>query len=154
MTRSYHRVQPQCLSLVLCDAVIEDVRTRNKTLVSMFNGILTPQVPVRHDKMCAFAALTGGRGQVALQLRLCFDPEYEKDLLRLGGTVEFPQDDPQATVDMVFEMRGFVFQHFGRYTFELVCDGVPIMSRRFAVSRPAQAQPADEPPPPPPPPTL
>jgi hypothetical protein len=128
-------LQPICLSLVLCDSVIEDFRTRNKSLINMFNGILSPAVPVRHDKMCAFAAFTGGRGKMPISLRLCFDKEYETDMLRLGGAIQFPPDDPQAVVDLVFEIRGFVFPKFGNYTFELMCDEVPLMTRRFTVTQ-------------------
>lgn len=128
-------LQPICLALVLCDSVIEDFRTRNKSLINMFNGILSPAVPVRHDKMCAFAAFTGGRGQMPISLRLCYDKEYEHDMLRLGGAIQFPQDDPNAVVDLVFEIRGFVFPQFGNYTFELMCDEVPLMTRRFTVTK-------------------
>ncbi|MBX3470083.1 MAG: hypothetical protein M9894_15245 [Planctomycetes bacterium] len=139
MASKLNHVAPQCLALVLCDAVIEDVRSRNKSLINMFNGILSSTVPVRHDKMCAFAAFTGGRGPVPIALRLCYDPEYENDLLRLGGVVDFPADNPQAVVDLVFEIRGFVFPHFGQYTFEVICDDVPIMARRFTISKTAAA---------------
>jgi hypothetical protein len=152
LTKTHH-VKPECLALVLCDSVVEDVRTRNKSLINMFNGILTPSVPVRHDRMCAYAAFGGGRGQVPIALRLCRDAEYEVDLLRLGGTVEFPPNDPQAVVDLVFEVRGFVFPQLGGYTFELRCDDQILAMRRFTVSKapvkpekadPADADPADE----------
>jgi hypothetical protein len=115
--------------------VIEDTRSRNKSLINMFNGVLTPSVPVRHDKMCAFAVFTGGRGNVPIALRLCYDKDYETDLLNLGGTVQFPQNNPNAVVDIVFEIRGFVFPQFGDYTFELVTGGVPLMTRRFSVTQ-------------------
>ena len=45
--------------------------------------MLASSVPVRHDKLCAFAALSGGRGSVPIALRLCLDEDYERDLLRL-----------------------------------------------------------------------
>ncbi len=134
-------VKPQCLALVLCDSVIEDARTRNKSLINMFNGILTNAIPVRHDKLCAFTAFTGGRGKVPISLRLCWDKEYDKDLLRLGGDVDFPRDNPNGVVDMVFEIRGFVFPHFGNYSFEVTCEGVPLMMRRFTVTQSEQALP-------------
>lgn len=127
-------IEPTCLSLILCDSVIEDSRTRNKSLINMFNGILTRDVPVRHDKMCAFAAFTGGRGQVPISLRLCFDKDYDTDMLRLGGKVLFPTDTPHSVVDMVFEIRGFRFPHFGNYTFELFGGDSLLMTRRFNVS--------------------
>lgn len=140
MTKARH-VQPQCLALVLCDTVIEDARTRNKTLVNMFNGLLTPTVPVRQDRMVAFVALTGGRGTVPMALRLCFDKEYERDLLRLPAQVEFPREVPHAVVDLVFEIRGFMFPHFGNYTFEVRCEEVPLLMRRFTVSAPSSQVP-------------
>ncbi len=135
---------PVCLALVLCDTVIEDTRSHNKSLINMFNGVLTPAVPVRHDKMCAFAVFSGGRGRVPIALRLCYDKDYEVDLLKLGGTVQFPQNDPNAVVDIVFEIRGFVFPKFGHYTFELVTGGIPLMTRRFSVSKPPGAPEEDD----------
>ena len=138
MTKRF--VQPQCTALILCDQVIEDVRTRNKSLISMFNGVLTPTVPMRHDKMCAFASFTGGRGTVPIALRLCYDRDYEADLIRLEGVVDFPPHNPNAVVDMVFEIRGFPFQEYGAYTFEVVCNGLSLMQRRFNVSAPDEGE--------------
>ena len=86
--------------------------------------------------MCAYAVFTGGRGRIPITLRLCFDAEYTKDLMRLNGTLEFPPGNPNAVVDLTYEIRGFVFTQFGGYTFELLCDEVPILSRRFMVKEP------------------
>ena len=143
MSKARH-VQPQCLALVLCDSVIEDARTRNKSLINMFNGLLTPQVPVRQERLVAFAAFTGGRGSVPIALRLCFDKEYERDLLRLPAEVEFPRDLPHAVVDLVFEIRGFVFPSYGNYTFEVRCEEVPVLMRRFTVAQPPAPSPAGQ----------
>ncbi|MGE0712292.1 MAG: hypothetical protein AB7N76_32670 [Planctomycetota bacterium] len=140
-------VKPQCTALILCDAVIEDVRSHNKSLINMFNGVLSPQVPVRHDKMCAYASLTGGRGLVPISLRLCLDQFYERDLLRLPGEVDFPRDNPQGVVDMVFEIRGLVLPAFGPYTFEVMCDEVPLLARRFTVTQVVQQDASGMPPP-------
>lgn len=141
---SSKHVVPQCLALMLCDTVIEDRRTRNKSLINMFNGVLAPSVPVRHDKMCAFTAFSGGRGTVPIALRLCFDKQYEQDLIRLTGNLVFPPGNPHAVVDMVFEVRGFVFPQFGNYTFEVVHEEVPLMARRFSVTQ-AEALPLPPP---------
>lgn len=145
-------VLPTCLGLAICDAVITDVQTRNKSLINMFNGILTPAVPARHDRMCVYVAFTGGRGRLPIALRLCHDAEYEKDLLpRMGDDVEFPMNNPHAVVDIVFDIRGFVFPRFGNYTFEILCDEVPLIARRFTVQRanaPGQPATTSEPSPP------
>src|SRR5690606_17386799 len=88
---------------------------------------------VRHDSMYVFSALTAGRGQVPISLRLCFDQDYETDLLRMGDNVLFPTEHQQKTTDLVFDIRGFVFPHFGSYTFELRCEDIILASRRFEV---------------------
>ena len=44
------------------------------------------------------------RGTVPIVLRLCYDLEYETDLLSLTGEVDFPSNNPNAMVDMVFEI--------------------------------------------------
>jgi Family of unknown function (DUF6941) len=146
-------IAPQCLALVLCDAVIEDLLTRNKSLINMFNGILTQQVPVRHNKMCVFAAFSGGRGRVPISLRLCHDQDYQASLLpaELQRDIEFRPESPHAVVDIVFEVRGFVFPKFGDYTLEVLCDGVPIASRRFSVNHHPGGAPIPPPGAPPPP---
>jgi hypothetical protein len=136
-------VAPQCVALILCDAVIEDVRTHNKSLINMFNGVLSPQVPVRHDKMCAYASFTSGRGTVPIVLRICYDKEYEEDVLHLPSEVVFAGNNPMGVVDMVFEIRGLLFTRFGNYTFEVLCDGVPLLARRFTVTE-SQALKASE----------
>jgi hypothetical protein len=140
MTTRYG-VHPECLALVVCETVIEDFRSRNKSLINMFNGILAPQTPVRHDRMCAFAAFTGGRGTVPISLRLVRDAAWDEDLMRLGGQVDFPPNDPNAVVDLVFEIRGFVFPEFGAYTFQLLAEEHILAMRRFNVSKPPEEPP-------------
>lgn len=125
-------VAPQCITLALCDTVIEDVKTRNKSLINLFNGILAASVPVRHDKMCAFASFSGGRGSVPLKLRLWHDQDFDHPVLEMGGTVSFP--DHLAVIDLVFEVRGLTLPKFGNYIVDIVVDGVPIISRRFNVT--------------------
>ena len=142
-------VLPTCLAFAICDTVIEDLITRNKSLINMFNGILAENVPALHDKLCVFVALTGARGQVPVRLRLCYDPEYEKDLLAPFGinhTVQFPPNQPEAVIDMVFVIRALRFPHFGNYTFEILCEDVPLIARRFKVQRPAPGMPLVPPP--------
>lgn len=147
-------VLPTCLAFAICDTVIEDALTRNKSLINMFNGILAENVPAIHDKLCVFVALTGARGQVPVRLRLCYDPEYEKDLLAGFGIdhmVQFPANQPQTVIDMVFVIRLLRFPHFGSYTFEILCEDVPLIARRFSVQRPPVAGMPMVPPPPAPP---
>lgn len=132
-------VAPQCIAFVVCDAVIEDKVTQNKSLINIFNGIKSTVVPVRHDKMCVFASFTGGRGPVPIVFRLCHSQDYEADILHMGGTVEFPNDNPHAVVDLVCEIRGLRIEKFGIHIFEVVIDGVPVATRRIDVCDCSQA---------------
>ena len=45
-----------CVSLIVCNEVIEDKRSGNKTLVGLFNGIMTPRLPASHPRCNDFAS--------------------------------------------------------------------------------------------------
>ena len=62
--------RPFCIAIVICNEVIEDKTTSNKTLVSIFNTIGTPGVPCQHPRMYVMASLTDGRGRWPITFRI------------------------------------------------------------------------------------
>ena len=56
------REKPTCIAIIICNEVIEDKRTNNKTLVSLFNGISTPSLPAAHPRLFVMASFTSGSG--------------------------------------------------------------------------------------------
>ena len=54
---------PKHLAMLLCDYLILDAETRNKSLIGIFHRIQALKFPVRHDRMHVFVALTDGHGE-------------------------------------------------------------------------------------------
>src|SRR5919198_1052031 len=57
------RESPSCVAIVICNEVIEDKWTNNKTLVGLFNSIAAPGLPAHHHRMFIMVSLTDGRGE-------------------------------------------------------------------------------------------
>ena len=119
--------KPKYLAMLICDYVIRDADTQNKSLIGIFNRITAQSFPVRHDRMHVFVALTDGHGdyKATLQVR---KPSGET-VLTLDGQVKMP--DPLAVAELNFQLRGLVIPEPGRYTVEFSCDGELLVDRQF-----------------------
>jgi hypothetical protein len=125
---------PKCLAMLICDYVIRDAVTQNKSLIGIFNTINAVSYPVRHDRMNVFVALTDGHGSYASSLRV--RGAGGDRLVGIDGRIDMK--DPLAVVEIVFELRGLIIPSPGRYFVEFLCDGELLMDRTFdAVTLPA-----------------
>ncbi len=119
--------KPKYLAMLLCDYVIRDGETNNKSLIGIFNRIVAPKFPVRHDRLHAFIALTDGRGEYSARMQIRGP----------SGNVMFKSDgkislsDPLAVAEVNFLIRGLVIPEPGRYFVEFLCDGEMIVDRAF-----------------------
>lgn len=124
---------PKILAILVCDLVVEDKRSGNKSLVNMFNAILCPRLPARHDRLVVFVQMTNGRGKVPVHLEL-IGPD-NATVLRLDGEGTFA--DPLTAHDLVFELRGVVFPVAGMYRFQVTAGQGAIADRPFSVVLPS-----------------
>jgi hypothetical protein len=122
---------PKALAMIICDDTIEDRVTGKKTLVGLFNNVSAKVCPVRHPEMNIFMVLTEGRGDY--QARLKCLKEGGPAVADLSGQIRFP--DPMAIVEFNFELLGLVFPSYGVYRFEFYCDDIPVISRKFMLSK-------------------
>jgi len=122
---------PKCISINICDYVIEDARTRNKSLIGLFNQISAFEFPARHPRFVFVASLVDGRGQTPLIVEI--GPEEGPPSVRVEGGVEW--SNPLAVVDLVFDINGIVFTAPGPH-FARICtpDGAILGERRFLVN--------------------
>lgn len=128
-SRNLGREKPLCVALILCSEVVEDSRTGNKTLVSLFNGILTPQLPAVHPRLCVMASLTSGSG--AWQWSFRITAPSGKQIMKMEDTAAFT--DPLAVHDIVVEVRNLPIEEEGVYFVDLLLAGEQAISRRFTV---------------------
>jgi hypothetical protein len=120
---------PECVSIVVCDSVIEDIRTRNKTLVGLFNGITAPSAPATHARMFIMVALTDGRGEQDIVVGV--DSPSGQRIFEGGVKIKF--DNPLVVHDLVLELQQMVLPEFGEYYVGVYVGKKRIASRRFSL---------------------
>ena len=131
--------KPRAVAMVICDLVLRDEKTRNTSLIGLFNQIHGPRLPMLHDRLHVFVSLTDGHGRQPFSLQ-CKAPD-ESVIWETRGEISF--ENPLEVTDVDVEVRGLVLQTAGVYAFEFDCGG-DITLRRFVVT--ADAPPAAPPP--------
>ena len=121
--------KPICVSLIVCNEVIEDKRTGNKTLVGLFNGIVTPALPCSHPRMFLMASLTSGTGSWDFSFRI--SAPSGREVVRIGDTTRF--QDPLIVHDLIVELRNLPLEETGVYFVDLLVADTPVANRRFSV---------------------
>jgi hypothetical protein len=120
---------PTCIAIVICNEVIEDKRTNNKTLVGLFNQINVPGFPAVHGRLFVMGSFTDGMGECDLSFRLS-DPD-NNEIVKVNGRLKF--EDPLAVRDIVFEMHGVPFKREGSHSVEVWIGDKYRTCRRFQV---------------------
>ncbi|MBC8103154.1 MAG: hypothetical protein H7Z41_11260 [Cytophagales bacterium] len=133
--------RPLCVALVICDVVVEDKRSGNKTLVGLFNSIVAPQIPAVHPRMFLMASLTSGRGTWSFIFRIT--APSGREIFKMQDRTRFT--DPLAVHDVIVELRNLPLEETGVHFVDLLLNDSPIANRRFTVHV-ETALPATEPP--------
>lgn len=121
-----------CLSMVICETVIEDKRTNNKSLINTFNRLNASKFPCQTACIALVCALTGGHGKTPLEVELNYLGADIAPMAKLQGAVDF-KSDPNQVIDLVLEFKGVPWEKPGKYEFVLLCDGQRVNSRCFLV---------------------
>ncbi len=129
------RPKPDCLALLICEGVIEDARSRNKTILNTFNRISAARYPARHDRLAVFLSLTNGHGTYDLQVRVVHAEvaPLQEPLLEIAGKVRF--GNPLDVAEMTIDLRGMTIPAAGNYAIEVLIDGDIVKQRRFDAVR-------------------
>lgn len=117
-------------AIILCDRVITEEGTLNKTIISTFNTIGAKNFPCLHQSLAVYVALTNAMGPKEVRLLL---KRGEEVLSSVGGRVPF--DGPNNVVELIFNFKNTPFTEPGLYTFEVQADGEYIMETRFNVTK-------------------
>jgi len=128
---------PTPLAFLIADTVIDDVVTRKKSIIGLFNSICSSRFPFRHSEMNVFVSLTDGHGEYKSGL-VCSRSTDLKEIFKSSGKVSFRT--PNSVVEMNFTLRNIEFPTQGKYTFQFSCNGQPVVMRPFEVVR-MKAQP-------------
>ena len=122
--------RPIAEALIICDEIINEAGTNKKSLIGTFNNIVSSEFPMQHPKICVYAAMTNGQGEMGGELR-CVRVDDQQEIFKASGTVVFA--DPNQVVEMSFNFRNILFERTGLYTFELIAGEELLLEKRFHV---------------------
>jgi len=122
--------KPIGAAIVICDKVINESPSQNKTLVSTFNTIAAPKFPCAHERMSVYVALTNGQGKKQVQL-LLKQAGNTKEIFQISANVDFA--NPNHVAELIFNIRRIIFTTPGVYAFEVLADNEYIFESRFNV---------------------
>src|SRR5260370_724173 len=102
--------QPLGIAMVICEKVITEAGTNNKTLVSIFNSINGTTFPLRFG-MSVYVAMTNGSGDQRVKL---------KCLVGEGLFFEVPEQkfhikNPNDVIEFIFNLKTVTFPTAGLY---------------------------------------
>ncbi len=123
--------KPIGVALIICDRVITDAQTNEKTLVSIFNRINARKFPCLHPRLAIYTAMTNGNGPVVTQIRCGNEDNEDKTVFEAKGTINFP--GPNHVVEASFRINNVTFPKAGLHNIELLCQDELILERRFHV---------------------
>ena len=120
-----------CISIILCDDVYRDERTKKLVIVGTFNTINVLQTPAMHPQLCVLFSLTNGNGDYDLTLAI----EHERtgrEILSMQGPLRL--ESPLAIADVDVRLNGLELPETGKYWVTLRCDGEVVQQRPFTVA--------------------
>jgi hypothetical protein len=120
---------PVCVAVVICNEVIEDKRTNNKSLIGIFNAVSAPQLPVTHPRMNVMCSLTNAAGE--MPITLVMRAPSGREVMKVEGSVNI--QDPLAVIDLVFELNGVPIEELGTYMVDILSRSHYLGGRRFQV---------------------
>lgn len=121
--------KPLGVAIVICEKVITEAESNNKTLVSTFNHIRSKTFPCLHSRMAIYVALTNGGGEKKVDLVF---KNGDRPMMKLGGKIKF--QNPNHVIEMIFDLRNVAFPGPGLYAFEVFADDEYIFESRFNVT--------------------
>ncbi len=125
--------KPLGMAIVVCDQVITDQDTHKKTLVGVFNNILSRNFPCMHPTMSIYVALTNGHGAVKIELA-CKELNVDEEVFaRVGLNAEFP--NPNHVVTVIFNLKTLNFKRPGVYSFEIYADDQFLLESRVNLTK-------------------
>ena len=124
--------KPIGIALIICDRVITDAVTHEKTLVSTFNQIYARSFPCVHLRMTIFVSATNGRGTTDAAIRCVNESNQGKLVFGMKGPIRFA--DPNHVVEMSFQFNNVTFAKPGLHSIEFLCNDELILQSRFTVT--------------------
>jgi hypothetical protein len=124
--------KPIGIALIICDRVITDATTHEKTIVGTFNYVFAKSFPCAHPRMTIFVAITSGQGTANAEIKCVNESDQNSVMFAMKGVIPFK--NPNDVVELAFQFNNVTFAKPGLHSIEFLCDGELILHRRFQVA--------------------
>ena len=121
---------PFAVSLLLCEKVIIDLKSRNPSLINIFSGRAVREFPSLPERFSVFAALTDAVGRGTIELRVV-DVSSEESIFDWEDAIQFT--DRFAVLNLHIELEEVTFPNAGIFAVQLFVDGEHIAESRLRV---------------------
>lgn len=122
---------PEVLALLIADHVHQDDSSGKFFILGTRSAIGAATFPCNRPTLAVFTALTDGRGETVVKLRLTDVEEAYEPVFEYETVVDF--SDPTDEREAVFLLRDLVFPEPGDYRLQLWGAGQLLRERRFLV---------------------
>ena len=119
---------PVPISLVLCDDVIPDRRSRKFHVIGWADSIRAASFPHAARNFNVFIALTGTQGNLSCQVD-CFGPDGQKIFASPARVLVFSRSD--QIIVALFRLRGVRFPEAGVYRVRFLCNNHVVTERQI-----------------------
>ena len=120
---------PLVLSMVLADHIHSDPDTGKFSVLGTYYTILGREYPCHRERLWIYLALTDGRGEVNLQLRVIDVDELREPVYEGEASVSF--SDPLQISKLALVCHDVTFPEPGEYRVQLSASGSPIRDLRL-----------------------
>src|SRR3954466_11270283 len=125
-------IPPVAKAMWLCDAVVEDPGSRKVSVLGAFNSIReVAAYPFQLPRLCIVALLSGGLGELTLQLDIVRDADQTLLYSMADRPIRFATR--HSMVYACFRFEQFTFPAPGVYQIELYCQGQFIDDRMLVL---------------------
>jgi hypothetical protein len=122
---------PEVLALLIADHVHWDDSSGKCFILGTRSSISAATFPCNRSGLAVYAAMTDGRGETALKIRLVDVDEVREPVMEFETTLNFL--DPTEDVEVAFLLTELVFPEPGDYRLQLYGAGQLLRERRFLV---------------------
>jgi hypothetical protein len=108
--------QPNLISFLLCDSVIQDRHTGKWSAIGIFDKILSKKFPVFHANMAIYVRLTDVEGKYDIRVEFI---NQNNDKLSIFNGIGFEVLKRQKTLDFGIPLRNLLIPNEGKYNIDL-----------------------------------
>jgi len=126
-----HSITPSIKAMLICDRVITEVGTNKKSLIGIFENIMSSKFPCVHHSLSVYVNFTDALGKYNFKLELV-DVEGNK-VLNAAEIKDANIVDKLSTNELAFNLQGLSFPHPGKYEFRIYANGKFFGAKSFTI---------------------